>query len=816
MNTKKNIYIIVVILLSFTRLTAQVTSSDVKVAYIYRFTNYIEWTNQDEKDQFTIGVFEDDEIMLTKFKYLSKTRKINRKKIKIVSIKNLKQLENENLDVLSVNYKRNSNILNIFSKIKGKNTLLITDNCPFKEAVMINFLPSVNKEIVSFEINKKNSSDENLIIKPDILLLGGTYIDVRKLFKEKEDEIEFQKEKLKKSKIEVEKQKNIILKQDKEIANREEIIIIKSNKIQQQELKLYSQKKGLDSLSLEISQKMILLNKNSLKLKNQDRSIINSQKDLKKTNSELSKQNKKLNKQKELIKKQENVLLKRLSKIELQQNILYASLFIIILILFLVYFIYKSFKIKKRANIKLKAYNDEILSQNEEIKSQREEIGTARDNLEVANIELEKLSLVASKTNNAVVITDSNAEIEWVNEGFTKLFGYQYDELVHKFGKNLASSSSYSKIKEKIKECKKTKKTVEYFVQNTTKSGKKLWMHTSLTPIVDAVGNVVKLIAIEANITELKKAEENIKIQKIEIEQHIDEIETQRDKVEEQNKELENYRNHLEKIVDLRTKQLIIAKEKAEESDRLKSSFIENMSHEIRTPMNAILGFSNLLILPDTSKEKAKSFIEIIETNANSLANLIDDIIDLSKIEAGKLTIKKSDCDINHLLDNLLITYKESNKKKYPNIQLKLSKQVKDTTFIINTDKNRVKQVLINLLNNAIKFTEKGNIDFGYKIIKTNDNIKPNNNVKINTNIEKQSQQSILFFIKDNGIGIEKTSQKMIFERFSKIERNKKKLYRGTGLGLSISKSIVNKLGGQIWLESEINKGSTFYFTIPY
>jgi len=794
MDLIKKTYILVFIFFNIITLKAQVTSSDVKVAYIYRFTNYIEWQNQNNSNNFSIGVFEDDEIMLSKFRYLSKTRKIKNRKIKIVSIKNASQLEKEKLDILCVNYKRNSDILNIFSKIKDKNTLLITDNCPFSESVMINFLPSEKVEVVSFEINKKNSYSEKLIIKPDILLLGGTYVDVRKLFKEKEDEIEAQKSELRKSKLEVKKQKDVILNQDKKIAKREEIILLKNNKIQKQELKLYYQKKGLDSLSFEMIRNTLLLEKDSKKLQQQDSSIKKSQQNLDKTNAELLQQNSKLEKQKKLIKQQENILLKHLNKIELQQNILYAFLFIIILILSLVYFIYKGFVIKKRANIKLKTFNDEILSQNEEIKSQREEISDAHDNLEFANIELAKLSLVASTTNNAVVITDSNANIEWVNEGFTKLFGYKHHELIQKFGKNLSTESSYSKIEKKIKECKKTKKTVEYIILNETINGEKLWMHTSLTPVLDENGNIVKLIAIEANITELKNAEENIKLQKTEIEQQRDEIEAQRDKVKEQNKELEKYRNQLEKLVDLRTKQLLIAKEKAEESDRLKSAFIENMSHEIRTPMNAIVGFSSLLAEEETTKEDSIYYSEIISENANSLANLIDDIVDLSKIETGKLSIKMKECNINNILKELFAVYQEKIKNDFNNeIDLILNQQIENKKLIVTTDKYRLKQILINLLDNAVKFTEKGTVEYGYLI---------NNN-------------NIQFYVKDNGIGIEKEKQQMIFKRFSRIKDNKTKLYRGTGLGLSICKSIIDEFGGKIWINSEIGKGATFYFTIP-
>jgi len=543
---------------------------------------------------------------------------------------------------LYINKKRNNDIINIFALTKGKNTLLVTDNCPVKEAVMINFLPSEKEEVVRFEINKKNTVDEGLITQSDILLLGGTYVDVRKLFQEKEHELEIEKEKLKKSKLELEKQRKLISVQNKEIAEREEILLFKNNKLRSQELKLSINKQVLDSLTDEIEEKQLLLNNKLLVLNKQEEQIKSQQITMLETKSELIKQEQKLDTQELLINRQENIVIEQLSRIQLQQNILYVSLFITVLVLSLFYFIYRNFKIKKRANIKLRLYNDEILTQNEEIKSQREEIVAARDKL--------------AKTNN----------------------------------------------------------------------------------------------------------------------------------------ELEDYRNHLEKLVEERTKQFIEAKEKAEEADRLKSAFIANMSHEIRTPMNAILGFSTLLTEPGTTEKKAHNFVNIINENANSLIHLIDDIVDLSKIEAGKLVVKKSSYDINSKLDDLYLIYQEKIKNKYPGTQLLLKKHKPNDKFIVYTDKIRLKQVLVNLLDNALKFTDEGMVEFGYRAL----------------------NKTIQFYVKDTGIGIEKNKCKMIFERFMKIDDDKKKIYRGTGLGLSISKAIVQDLGGEIWVVSKPGKGSTFYFTI--
>jgi len=211
--------------------------------------------------------------------------------------------------------------------------------------------------------------------------------------------------------------------------------------------------------------------------------------------------------------------------------------------------------------------------------------------------------------------------------------------------------------------------------------------------------------------------------------------------------------------------------------------------------MNAIIGFSNLLFKNDYEKEKRNELLSFIIRGSDTLLHLINDIIDFSKIEAGQLVINKTECFVNILLDDLMNLYKGKNKQSLnKNIELKFHKN-DDTDTAIFTDRIRLQQVLINLIDNALKFTEKGAVETGYTI--------------------QSAGQEVLFFVKDSGIGITEEQQKNIFNRFIKLEKNDEKLYRGAGLGLSISKHIVKLLEGKIWVESELNKGSVFYFTIP-
>lgn len=239
-------------------------------------------------------------------------------------------------------------------------------------------------------------------------------------------------------------------------------------------------------------------------------------------------------------------------------------------------------------------------------------------------------------------------------------------------------------------------------------------------------------------------------------------------------------------------KELIAAKDKAEESDRLKSSFLANMSHEIRTPMNGIMGFAELLKNRDIRGEKQQEYINIIQKSGKRMLNIINDLIDISKIEAGQVKVSKSVTNINQIVDDLYQFFLPEARGK--GLKLLQSKELQPDDSNIITDSAKVIQVLTNLVKNAIKYTNTGQVIFGYEI----------------------ENEMVKFYVQDTGIGIKESLQKEIFERFRQAELDFSKEYEGAGLGLSISRAFIEMLGGNIWLESEIGKGSTFYFTIPY
>ncbi|PKO99850.1 MAG: hypothetical protein CVU13_04805 [Bacteroidetes bacterium HGW-Bacteroidetes-8] len=239
-------------------------------------------------------------------------------------------------------------------------------------------------------------------------------------------------------------------------------------------------------------------------------------------------------------------------------------------------------------------------------------------------------------------------------------------------------------------------------------------------------------------------------------------------------------------------KDLTIAKEKAEESDRLKSAFLANMSHEIRTPMNGILGFAELLKVPGLSGEEQLDYIRIIEKSGTHMLKIINDIVDISKIEAGLMKNVIQEFNLNEQIEYVYNFFKPEAEAK--GIKLIFGNSLSSKDIILKSDREKIYAVLSNLVKNAIKYTNEGSIEFGYS--KKADNLE--------------------FYVKDTGIGIPKEREEAIFERFIQADIDDINVRQGAGLGLAIAKSYIQMLGGIIWVESEVGVGSTFYFTIPF
>jgi len=241
-------------------------------------------------------------------------------------------------------------------------------------------------------------------------------------------------------------------------------------------------------------------------------------------------------------------------------------------------------------------------------------------------------------------------------------------------------------------------------------------------------------------------------------------------------------------------KELIIAKNRAEESDKLKTAFLANMSHEIRTPMNAIIGFSQLLKYPSYTDEKKKLFLDQINSNSNVLLRLIDDIIDTAKIESRQLKVTKQEFLFNEILDGLNLSYTERKKQKdKDHINFRISTPTEKVEMY--SDDSRINQILVNLIENAFKFTDSGYIEAGYTIL---------------------NKTHVQIFVKDTGIGIPKSDWETIFDRFRQVDGGATRKYQGSGLGLSICKGLLSLMDGKIWYEPNKPEGSIFNILLPY
>ena len=363
---------------------------------------------------------------------------------------------------------------------------------------------------------------------------------------------------------------------------------------------------------------------------------------------------------------------------------------------------------------------------------------------------------------------DDDWTMEYLNDGIQNLSDYTRDELLKNkilSFNDLIHPDDRQRVKSEINEALNTGDsfTIEYRI--ITKSEKIKWVFEKGLGIKGENGEYTRLEGFITDVTGLRENQERI-------------------------------REQLEKIQEINS-DLKRAKEQAEESDKLKSAFLANMSHEIRTPMNAILGFSEILGTKDLNPEKKERFILNITHSGEQLLRIIDDIIDISKIESNQLSLNLKNCDIDKSIREVLENLENSKIRKLkPKLELKFVPNKKLNKLSFETDNTRFRQILYNLISNAIKFTETGEVEIGYKVV------------------YYELDSFLQFYIKDTGIGIGEENLDKIFKRFTQVDNSG--IREGTGLGLSITKAIVELLQGRIWVESALNKGSAFYFELPF
>lgn len=346
----------------------------------------------------------------------------------------------------------------------------------------------------------------------------------------------------------------------------------------------------------------------------------------------------------------------------------------------------------------------------------------------------------------SIVITDCPGEIKYVNKAFTKITGFEKEEAIGQTLSIVDSGLQSPHFLDELWQSVLDGNEWSGELKNKRKNGELYWEYIKISPVRQTSGEITHVVSIREDITEKKK------------------------------------------MID----DLISAKEKAEESDRLKTAFLANVSHEIRTPMNGILGFMELLKMPGLGDEEKDSYIDMVNSSGERLLKTINDLIEISKIESGQVCAEYSEVDIRKIMDYALRFFVPQAQEK--RLGLRISEMPEPLKCLVFTDRTKVEAALSNLIFNAIKFTKSGEVVFG----------------------SYMDAENMVFFVKDTGVGIAPDQMNAVFDRFVQADLNMTKPYQGTGLGLSIIKGYITHLKGEIWVESEVGKGSVFYFSIPY
>jgi len=376
-------------------------------------------------------------------------------------------------------------------------------------------------------------------------------------------------------------------------------------------------------------------------------------------------------------------------------------------------------------------------------------IGTIQDITQRKQNEekINMLNFAVESTSEVVFMTDTEGIFTYVNPAFSMVYGHLAEEVVGKVTPRILKSGMLANAYyEEFWKSLKQRQIVDGELINATKEGRSIHIEATSNAILNERGELIGYISIQKDISVRKKIEN----------------------------------------------ELVHAKERAEESDRLKSAFLSNMSHEIRTPMNGILGFSALLGRKEVNAEEKQNYIRLIEQSSARLFNIINEIIDISKIESGQMEVHSVKTNIDEQLEMAYDLLEAEAEKK--GLILSFQNKLPSNKTVVNTDRDKFYSIITNLLRNAINYTDHGSIEFGYR----------------------KKEKVLEFYVKDTGIGIPENRMEAIFERFIKAENVVLQARQGAGLGLSISKALVEMLGGEIWLRSEVGKGSVFYFTLPH
>ncbi len=399
----------------------------------------------------------------------------------------------------------------------------------------------------------------------------------------------------------------------------------------------------------------------------------------------------------------------------------------------------------------LQQINALLEEKQEEIQQQAEELSAQADNLRMANQELEKLSVAVSETDNVVIILDAEGNFEWVNNSFTRVYGYTLDQFVQERGKNMLEGSHHPEIKEILAKCRESGETIRYQTETMDKDGNVIWTQSTLTPVLNADKQIIRFVAVDTDITAVKKAQMMINTQKAEIELRRDQL---------------------------------------EKANITKDKFFSIIAHDLKNPFHSIMGFTDLLLknYHDFEDIKKQEFLGLINESSQYANNLLDNLLHWSRTQTDRIKYSPIKFDLHSLVNEIQHMLHGNAEKK----QLALLNLVPEASYVY-ADKNMINTVLRNLVSNSIKFTPE------------------DGTISVEAAPEKES---IHVTVKDNGVGIPLDKQGMLFSFGEFHSTSGTAGEPGTGLGLIICNEFIKKHGGELRLSSESGKGTSFTFDL--